>query len=368
MINRQNQESGDGSTNLQAQNMTVVMGVDEKRAREIFQEMSLQQRNDYSQEALIVATERVEVFENTLMEKMEQVEGALEAFADPSFQILLVEAQKTAASSERVADYDMLSELLIHRFQKGENRKVRAGINRAVEIVDEISDDALRGLTVFHSISYFYPVTAEPSQALDALENLFEKLCDGDLPKGDEWLDHLDILDAARLNTFIGLKTLEQYYPEKLAGFIDVGIKKDSDNHNKAIEILKGVNLSEQILVQHAFDSDYLMLPVPNQKEIASLTINHKVMSNGVPTVIKNRISDNEIEALNAVYSLYENNASKRQANIDALMNEWDKRPHLKALKDWWNELGVSVQITAVGKVLAHSNAQRCDKTLPPLN
>ncbi len=59
------------------------------------------------------------------------------------FQLLLVEAQKAAASTERVADYDLLSELLIHRFEKGENRVMRAGISRAVEIVDKISDDAM---------------------------------------------------------------------------------------------------------------------------------------------------------------------------------------------------------------------------------
>jgi len=42
---------------------------------------------------------------------MEEVNGALEAFADPSFQILLVEAQKATVSTERSADYDLLSEL-----------------------------------------------------------------------------------------------------------------------------------------------------------------------------------------------------------------------------------------------------------------
>ena len=42
MINSQSQKGGDGSTNLQAQQMVVHVGIDEKRAREIYQEMNLQ--------------------------------------------------------------------------------------------------------------------------------------------------------------------------------------------------------------------------------------------------------------------------------------------------------------------------------------
>lgn len=157
MANKQIQEAGDNSQQLQANNMIVKIGIDEKRAREIYQEMNLQLKNDYTQEALNIANSRVTEFENRLLPKMDAVEGALEAFADPNFQLLLVQAQKTAASTERPADYDLLSELLIHRFQKGDNRIARAGISRAVEIVDKISDDSLLGLTVFSFSKLLFP-------------------------------------------------------------------------------------------------------------------------------------------------------------------------------------------------------------------
>lgn len=156
MLSKQSQKGGDGSTNIQTEQMIVQVGIDEKRAREIYQEMNLQLKKDYTAEALNVANERVTEFENRLMPKMENVEGALEAFADPSFQLLLVDAQKTAASTERPADYDLLSELLIHRFKKGDNRIARAGISLAVEIIDKVSDEALLGLTVAHSVGSFF--------------------------------------------------------------------------------------------------------------------------------------------------------------------------------------------------------------------
>jgi len=106
MIDKQIQEAGDNSKQLQAKNMIVNFGIDEKRAREIYQEMNEQVRSDYTKEALTTANSRITEFENRLLPKMEAIDGALEAFADPSFQLLLVEAQKTAASTERPADYD----------------------------------------------------------------------------------------------------------------------------------------------------------------------------------------------------------------------------------------------------------------------
>ena len=50
-------------------------------------------------------------------------------------------------------------------------------------------------------------------------------------------------------------------------------------------------------------------------------------------------------------------------------INEIEKRSSLRKLRGWWNALNTqSIQITSVGKVLAHSNAQRIDRSLPPLD
>lgn len=48
-------------------------------------------------------------------------------------------------------------------------------------------------------------------------------------------------------------------------------------------------------------------------------------------------------------------------------MNEWDKRPNLKKLRDWWDNMDVNFTLTSVGSVLAHSNLQRCESKVPNL-
>ena len=79
-------------------------------------------------------------------------------------------------------------------------------------------------------------------------------------------------------------------------------------------------------------------------------------------------LSKEQINALNSIYDLYKQDNNIKQENIKLFMEEWDKNENLKMLKNWWDNLDVLIQITSVGKVLAHSNAQRCDKSLPPLN
>lgn len=368
MISKQSQSGGDQSTNVQVDKMVVHLGIDEKRAREVFQEMNLQLRREYTKEALDIANARVSKFESSLLPKMDRIDGALEAFADPGFQLLLADAQKTAASTERQADYDLLSELLIHRFQKGDNRIARAGISVAVGIVDKVSDDALTALTVAHAVSSLSPVSGDAREGLDVLNNLFGKIICGELPSGQDWLDHLDTLNAVRLTPHGTLKKTHQYYPETLHGYIDAGIEKNSTDHETAKRILTSNGLPEHILVEHIFNSEFLRIPIAKRIQIASLKILEPTLQGKEISFEYKDLSEDQKKAVNSIYDLYSKDHEIRGNNTNLFMQEWDKRPHLKRLKEWWDSIPGSFTITSAGKVLAHANAQRCDNTLPPLN
>lgn len=122
---KQIQSAGDNSLLTQAGIINNYYGIDEKRAREICAETYAVARRDFTEDAYKCANERVQQLEESLFPKLQQIEGALNAFADPSFQILLTSAQRTAAATERENDYDMLSELLVCRITKGQARKKR---------------------------------------------------------------------------------------------------------------------------------------------------------------------------------------------------------------------------------------------------
>lgn len=56
-----------------------------------------------------------------------------------------------------------------------------------------------------------------------------------------------------------------------------------------------------------------------------------------------------------------------KKAAVSAFMDKWDSYPSLKKLHIWCDSLPLAFDITHVGTVLAHTNARRCDKTIPEL-
>jgi hypothetical protein len=358
MTNRLSQKSGENSQQIQAEMVVVNNGISEQRVREIVNEKLTITLQGFTAEAMSTATERNNIFSRKLIDRMQE-EQALSAFSDPAFQMLLLEAQKRAASTEREPDYELLSELMLHRFKKGVNRNVRAGISRAVEIVDQISDEALLGLTLIHAVN-FTPTAGKMSVGLDVLENLFKKLIYANLPTGTEWLDHLDILDAARISSIGGMIKIEEFWFEQFDGYVSKGVEKDSEKYNEILNILQSINLGKDCLTAHEHIENYVKIELFNKNVIKTITI----LSSASVATPHRSLTDNEIAALEKVYDL----CSAKKIDKKILIDEIEKRENLKKLREWWNKLTQSIQITSVGRVLAHSNAQRIDKRLPPLN
>jgi hypothetical protein len=298
--------------------------------------------------------ERIKKLENFFMQATIKVEGALKAFSDPAFQIILRDAAEKAAATEREEDYALLAQLLICHIQKGNERIKRAGIHRAIQIVDEIDNGALCVLTVIHAITSLKPVAGKCDDGLKSLDNLFSKLMYMEFPPDDQWPDHLDILGAIRKNSVIKPFPLEEYFANELNGYVCVGIKKDSPQFETAKTILSSNAAYSGLLVENEFLEGYFRLKLP----VLDLK--------GLPfqTSMPNDIQD----TLNKIIALYSNDSRLLLSVRDKFKKVIDEYEHLAKLKQWYNALQYSFEITAIGKALAHTNAKRCDPNLPDLN
>lgn len=364
---KQIQRAGNDSQLMQAGTINVYNGIDEKRAREICAETYAVARRNFTEDAYACANERVQQLENSLLPRMQQIEGALSAFADPSFQMLLASAQRTAAATEREADYDMLAELLVCRVTNGQPRKSRAGISRAVEIIDKIDDDALCALTVVHAVNSVVPSSGLCTIGLKTLSDLFEALIYMDLPTGTDWIDHLDILDAVRINSVDSFKKLDDFYPNFLDGYTAVGICVDSDTYATAVQLLKEAGLASTVLVPNEFLNGYVRIPVACKGMIGNLKVTRNITIDGNVVRVEIPINEKEMSALNAVWNMYSTDAEMKKIVYSEFMREWNKYSSLKQLHMWWNRLSLAFDLTHVGTVLAHTNARRCDKMIPEL-
>lgn len=360
---KQMQKAGDNSNQLQIANATFVCGVDEKRVREVCNEIAVEAIKTCTAEATEKAIERIEKFTTTLIPRIERIEHDFRSFSDPAFQFLLQSSQKTAACTDHEADYELLSELLVHRIEKGHERKNKASIAKAVEIVDQIDDDALCALSVAYSIRNFVPLTGNISQGLSELNNLFESLCYRELPNDSEWVFHLDILDAVRMSSFGSFKKLEDFYPDNIEGYVSVGIEKGSENYTKAINILSEEKLPFNLLVDNELLKGFVRLNIRSKDSIDDTVF---ISMNGYPGSTRN-LNRNEIQALNSVWELYSKDTTQMELVKKAFVQKWDEFPALNKVRAWWNLIPNSFTITPIGNVLAHANAKRCHKGVPDI-
>ena len=358
----QSQRAGDNSQQIQVLNPTIVCGIDEKRVREVCSEISAETIKQCTAEATATALARIEEFTTTLIPRIERIESGFHSFSEPDFQFTLRSAQKTAAATDREADYEMLSELLVHRIEKKGDRKTRASISKAIEIVNEVDDDALCALTIVYAIESWAPRNGAVLQGLQVLDSLFQSLIYLPVPQDFGWAYHLDILNALRVSS-LELKKLGDCYPDSLAGYTCVGLQKDSEAHQQALEILDNAKLPHILLTNHELLDGYVRLPTRDQSSISDITIPCVTDSPSVAPARK--VNDTEVIALNKVWALYTDDEKLKTQVRDKFMQRWDTYQALQTVHTWWDSIPHSFTITPIGKVLAHANAQRYYKSVP---
>lgn len=364
--NSQSQNAGNNSNQVQANNISVYnLGITEQRARQIFDEKYMTVRKELAEEAWACGSERIKELEERLLRRIAKIEGAFNIFADPAFQILLLSAQKSAVASERKTDYEMLAELLACRIEKGGSRKNRVGIAGAIEVVYNVDDDALCALTAIFFLFNFVPVISSCKEGLHVYADTFEKLLYSELPTGDKWLDHLDILKAIRINTILRLTNFNEWIQTVFDGYTAVGINKNSHNYEKALGLLASIDFDDNLLVTNDFLTDYVKLPVACKTHLEHLNINgdtHEIIFSD-----QKLLDMKKIQVLNDIWDLYSQETEMKEKVVNAFLTEWDKYPALKKLRDFYEIIPYAFTITQIGIVLAYTNAKRCDNSIPDM-
>jgi hypothetical protein len=358
MLGKQKQKAGTHASQIQvAGDLVVQEGVTEDRASAIAYDAARQVLAEYSEEAREIGMARISAFDGTLVIRL-AASNLLDAFRDPAFQVLLRKAQIGAASSEREKDYDLLAGLLADRAARAGNRPIISGISRAVEVVDQLDDDALLGLTAMSALIQYSPLAGSVGAGLDTMDSLFGELIRGDeLPEGNEWLDHLDVLGAIRMDPVQKFHKFEQFFPSKTPGYLARGVAIDSDEQDRAREELSAVQILN-LDVDHELKPGYRRLPFPTSA----------VLETALLAASPARADQLEV-ALRIAKDIYGIDAVDPSVT-PAFMDELRKRENLQRLELWWNGFPTHFIVTAVGRVLARANAYRLDerRILPPID
>lgn len=125
-----------GDTNINA-------GLSTGQMREIV-ECLADQMPKYVKVAGEIVDQRLAVFKNEIIERFERDENAdREAFADPDFQYLLGEAQKSFARSGEQKTIEILSDLLIERSKVSAKTRKRLSLAKALSVVGDLTEQEI---------------------------------------------------------------------------------------------------------------------------------------------------------------------------------------------------------------------------------
>lgn len=383
-INKSEQTAGDNSTQVQAgtvnnyYNTTNIVGIDETRARDICKEEYAIAKANWTHEAQGIAQERVMALEDKIMPKMKQHDETLRIFGDPAFQLVIRKAQMSAASSGEERDLDMLSELIVHRAEQNGNRERTLGITKAIEIIDQIPESSLVGLSIFYAINMYVSEAFDIHIQLRTLDDLYKQiLCDVSLPIGNQWIENLDVLSAIRIGSsgIESFKKMEEFLSNKLK-HLPIGIEWKSKEYNEILLELGTVGLNdpkEKIEVsneQNRGNTNTVNLTLPLFKEhplregFLLCTCSPELFAEGNTIIVTANNGSQELQIpLNREQFLAFKHLSeityKDGRNIDSLktnlIKEWDKFENLRNARIWWNQLPMCFSITPIGVAIANA-------------
>lgn len=366
-----NIETGDDSTNITGKTVNVTQnyyqGLTEDKVTEII-DKKLEMLNTiqvFTQEAYNRAERRVKKLEEIVIPRIAKIDETLGVFADPSFQSVLNDAVKVAAQTDEVESYKLLSELLAHKVEKPNDKSVKMDVSYAIDVIDKITEEALQAITVFVALQSWMPASGIISQGLSTINNIYSKLIFSDLPTDDKWIDQLDILKVLRIQSFGRFPSLSELQKRLFSGYVVCGIPKDSEKLNEIYQLLDDCSLPRTCLIENELDSNYYRLPLVGIKKIELMDY----IDNNAP-FIHGRVQLNEKQICNIkkIISYYENDAIKLQEISEKFNIKWNSYANLKRIGDWWTKLPYSFDLTSIGKVLAITNAQRIDSTLPKID
>lgn len=356
------QEAGNNATQIQAN--TINVGLKESEVRDIVSNEIKYALGEMRLLAVEETDKRLNNYANVYIPKL--VDNALlDSFAKPQIQMLFRKTEKVAACTDKEKDYEILSELLIHRAKKDGNYITSAAISKSIDEVENLSDEAIMCLTVRYIVQSIMPKQKNVTEGLNTINKLYKTIIqDNILPNDNNWIDNLELSNAIKTDNISETKSFEEYYYERFSGYSSLGIKKDSEEYEKACKVLSDNGIPKNFLIENEFNSDYVKLPLVNLNDIDSLGIEITLKSKDKLTTLCFPFDENKKKAIQEVIKLYIKKEDKQ--SFTNLLKSYE---YINKVMSWWNEKRrPAINITPIGRVLAHVNAKCSDSTFPDLD
>lgn len=336
-------------TPFQTQSQQLVINVDAARKEEVTQMFQLV-LEQYMPSMLTELTGRVSTLEQAFIRNTIQTDPQFQCLNNPATHSFINTAVRAAAETSDEKDLELLGSLLAERNRREGNKRICLGIKKAIEVVPYISDEDLCAITVVNIIFSFLRYFPDLQKTLNYADEVFSKLPLDILPKDDLWIDNMQSLNAVvksqgRFKDFN--KSIVLLYKKMIL----VGIEKSSPAYDEAIKLLNTIHLSsDHTLLENPLCPNHVLLPVLEENLVNAQIIRKE----------GNRpLTEEEQALLKNIFKLYEQEENKLKQAEQTFIQEWNKRPSLKKIGEWWGTFSKkSFDLMPIGEALAYVNAK----------
>lgn len=365
--NIKKQIGGDSSLQVQSDtfnqqiNNYYVSGVTEEQVITIFNEQAKNIIQEYGIIAEEKANERINKFENITLEKIHNLEASLDAFKKPELRVFVSECYKSAVQTDLDSDYDVLSELLLERVKNDGNRAIYSYLKYATQIIPDLDSNALLALTVYFCT---YNLTFNATRPLDVMrmmDELYKNVLYAKLPEKSDWIEQLEILRCIKTHQFYMPLSYIDFFKKTYSAFFEIGIKENSENYVKTIEMLNQNKIPSDIFEPHEFNPGYYKLRIARESDIDKITIKLVPSGNSI------MLTEEQKSALHAIYKLYESNSALKAAISAKIEDTLKTYQYINSIISWLDKIKVSFSITSVGNLIANANSRIYEKQIPKL-
>lgn len=335
MMSRQSQKGGDGSTNIQAEDLTIVQGLTYPEVRQVAIDVFRSNFYELAGEAKAIASERAEQVTEDFLKKLqsENPDGFSKA-QDPDFQYALFTVQKEYARTGDKDLGDLLVDLLVDR-SKQENRNIlQIVLNESLSVAPKLTDDQLAALSVTFFCKYTMNNGIENHQMLADSFNQFVQPFSSKLSKNQACYQHLEFSGCGSIS--MGSSSLQKIYGKKYHGLFLKGFDREEIERREI-----SVGEDQRFFIPCLNDASKLQVRANNLEGLTEFMGDQQT-------------SDEDKSKITALFNLNKMNDNEIKEKIVSMC------PHMENAFDAWDNSPLkNFTLTSVGIAIGHANIKR---------
>jgi len=334
-MNKQTQKGGDNSTNIQADELTVVQGMSYLEVRQVALDVFKANFYELAGKAKEVASERAEkVTEDFLQKLQKENPKGFEKSQDPDFQHALFTVQKEFARNGDADLGDLLVDLLVDRSKQEQRDILQIVLNESLSVAPKLTKDQLAVL----SITFLFKYTQNYNNVShDMLGEYFDRHVRPfatSISKNPACYQHLEFSGCGSIS--LGSRSLQLILASTYQGLFLKGFESEEIHKN-------GISISQD---------QRIFIPCLNENEKIQVnatsleTLPKRMNELGIPDDDKPKIT-----SLFNLNKMDENEIKEKCIEI---------RPYMEGVFDVWSGSSMkNFTLTSVGIAIGHANIKR---------